>query len=410
MKRTVIPGLLLVVFVLACAGGNGAGSVVRDSAGVAIVDNGGRGAWGAGDAWRFDEVLRIGTAQAEPHYQFRLIVSLAVDRTGNIYVLDGRAQHVNVYNASGKYLRTVGSPGNDPGELSRHTAAILVGRGDTVFVVDPLMQRVDRYAPDGSYAGAFRVPRNEGLGVRWELTERNTLLQQVVSRSASDQPRAGPQYNLILERSTDGTIQDTVMHLTVSEAVQFNASRPQARLFAPEAVWTLLPGDRIASGINDKYRIEIRGLDGELKRVIIRPTKRKRVSDADRQAMLKAMRESLERTGTSPQAASRVSSLFSIGDYYPAIGNMLAGPDNSLWVQQIRTVKEADAEGGGVDASGIGSPAFDVFDADGRLLGTVTFPDRFTPMRFVGETVYGTWRDDMDLEYVMVLARRAVAH
>ncbi len=41
----------------------------------------------------------------------------------------------------------------------------------------------------------------------------------------------------------------------------------------------------------------------------------------------------------------------------------------------------------------IGSPDWEVLDADGRFLGVVTLPNRFEAMQFVGDAVYGVWRD-----------------
>ncbi len=133
------------------------------------------------------------------------------------------------------------------------------------------------------------------------------------------------------------------------------------------------------------------------------------MGESDRQALLKALREVWERNGVPPQAIPQLVSAISFADYYPAFANLLSGPNGSLWVQHIRTAADMGAAGGDFDAQDIGSPTWDVFDADGRLLGTVTFPDRFLAMRFHGDSVYGVWRDDMDVQHVMVLTRKAQA-
>jgi hypothetical protein len=44
-----------------------------------------------------------------------------------------------------------------------------------------------------------------------------------------------------------------------------------------------------------------------------------------------------------------------------------------------------------------------VFGNDGRYLGTVSMPPRFTPFFIRDERVYGVIRDDLDVQYVMVL-------
>ena len=49
------------------------------------------------------------------------------------------------------------------------------------------------------------------------------------------------------------------------------------------------------------------------------------------------------------------------------------------------------------------APDYDVFDAEGRFLGEVAMPPRFMPQLFRGDKIYGRWRDDLDVHYVMVL-------
>jgi hypothetical protein len=120
-------------------------------------------------------------------------------------------------------------------------------------------------------------------------------------------------------------------------------------------------------------------------------------------------RDMWERNGVPAQAIPQLVSAVSFADYYPAFANLLSGPDGSLWVQHIRTAEEMGGEGADFTAQDVGSPTWDVFDADGRLLGTVTFPPRFTAMRFYGDSVYGIWRDDMDVQHVMVLKRETQA-
>ena len=53
---------------------------------------------------------------------------------------------------------------------------------------------------------------------------------------------------------------------------------------------------------------------------------------------------------------------------------------------------------------GFGSPDWDVFDAEGRFLGTIEMPERFQPIRFQDDRIYGIWRDELDVQRVWVLA------
>ncbi len=61
------------------------------------------------------EVLSIGKADGAEENWFNSICDIEVDSKGNIYVADEREQHVKVYNAKGKYFRTIGQKGGGPG-------------------------------------------------------------------------------------------------------------------------------------------------------------------------------------------------------------------------------------------------------------------------------------------------------
>jgi hypothetical protein len=48
-----------------------------------------------------------------------------------------------------------------------------------------------------------------------------------------------------------------------------------------------------------------------------------------------------------------------------------------------------------------GSYDWDVFDGEGRYLGVVPMPPRFTPRVFLGDKIYGVQRDEVDVQYVV---------
>jgi hypothetical protein len=44
-----------------------------------------------------------------------------------------------------------------------------------------------------------------------------------------------------------------------------------------------------------------------------------------------------------------------------------------------------------------------VFDSEGRFLGIVALQQGFEPKVFRGDKIYGIWRDELDVEYVVQL-------
>jgi hypothetical protein len=81
---------------------------------------------------RLVEELRIGHRD-DPDLGFTRIGPMALDRDGNVYVWDIQSYHLRVYGPDGRRLRTIGRRGEGPGEF-RNIGSVGV-KGDTVWTV-----------------------------------------------------------------------------------------------------------------------------------------------------------------------------------------------------------------------------------------------------------------------------------
>src|SRR5262249_10563817 len=79
----------------------------------------------------------------------------------------------------------------------------------------------------------------------------------------------------------------------------------------------------------------------------------------------------------------------------PAFGRFLAGPDGELWVQDHS-----------LDGAATG---WSVFDRDGVWLAGAEPPPRFQPSEIGRDEILGSWRDDLDVEYVRAYRLRRPA-
>jgi hypothetical protein len=93
---------------------------------------------------------------------------------------------------------------------------------------------------------------------------------------------------------------------------------------------------------------------------------------------------------------------YQFADYFPAFASLALGPEGSVWVQDLRSGTELGGEGQPFDIQDLGSTEWGVFDANGRYLGTVTFPGRYQPIRAIGDRFYGVARDEMDVQSLKV--------
>jgi len=102
-----------------------------------------------------------------------------------------------------------------------------------------------------------------------------------------------------------------------------------------------------------------------------------------------------------PAMAAQMEQVVEFEDTWPALAALLAGPEGTLWVQRVDPDDAIDpAAFEDLQNLQVGSPAWDVFDAEGRYLGIVEMPERFTPRRVVGDLIYGVQTDEMGVARV----------
>lgn len=405
MRKTFawIGAMLLVA---ACGGGTEGGAewsgTVEDSAGVQIVRNSPQPIWGEGQAWGFEEVLSIGEAAGDPDYQFGQIAGLDATSDGRILVLDNQAQHIKVFSADGVFERTVGQAGSGPGEFGPGAAVLMVGAADTVIVPDAGNQRVNVILLGEGESTSFPLSFEEGIPMRWQISNSGIL---AVQRRALNLPNQDVvDVDLIARQAYDGTIVDTLLTPPRGETFSFGGGLPEFHFFAPEPMWTLLNDGTFVHAVNDDYRINVAGPDGGLTRVITMPSEPIAVSEQDKEIITGMIMGLMEEQGVPPQALDGIRQGISYEDVFPAFTQMRNGPEQSLWVQRISVPSDmtADEQENWNPLLDQGSDEWDVFDADGRFMGFVTMPERFTPFSLKGDLLYGVWRDEFEVQYVKV--------
>ena len=394
-----------LVMVAACGGGESRwAGTMTDSAGVTIVENPADGIWNDNSAWGLEQELRIGTADGDPDYMFGSINGIAVLSDELIYVLDQQASLIRAFDQTGKLQVSFGSKGSGPGQMEQiGTGPLLAGKGDTLYVPDLGNRRVNRYTADGSMAGSYPLRLVQGVPFKWETTQSGSIVNQV--RQLAFQPdQPVDTMDVVAVRNHEGVALDTLLRFRSADFVSYAGGLPQYKIFTPEPMWTLAGNGGIWHGVSDDYRIELYE-GGSLTRIVNKPFELSPVTDRDQEAVFTVLEAALERSGLPPQARQIIRQGMSFGDYIPAYAKFLGGPNGSLWVQHLVVPGElSDDELKGFNLqTSLGAPNWDVFDRQGRFLGTLEMPHRFQPLRFLGDRIYGIWQDDMDVQYVLKL-------
>jgi hypothetical protein len=269
-------------------------------------------------------------------------------------------------------------------------------------------QRVNRYAPDGTSLGSFPLRIEDGIPMSIVATRTGVVAAQVRSFSLPNLP-ARDSLDVIATLATDGSVTDTLMRFPPGASIDLSSARgPRRKVFAAEPVWTLSDDLELFFGITNRYRISVFDQEGALRRIVTKPAEPAPVTERDKKMMWEVIEQQV-RSLVPPESfmefMEQTRQLVGFADFFPAFVSMSIGPNGSIWVQHLRPHAEVtDEELETYDMTqDIGSRDWDVFDPDGRYMGVVTMPPRFTPRIILDGKIYGVWRDGLDVQYVMRL-------
>lgn len=391
-SETKPPRVVAVLMFLAAAcasgeGGHGAGVTIDTVAGVVHVTNAGAGVW-AEAGWRVGSPVRIGgDAMAEEEYAFGNIAGLTVGPDRRIYVADGQALEVRVYSASGEFLFRFGRSGEGPGEFGAVDALARSPGGD-ILARDPQLFRVTRFSPEGEYVSQFRIERPfpqyaEGRGF---FVDDDGIVYDRLSTTLGIES----DDSLTLVRySPEGSVLDSVL---AAQSPKRNVTvlkdgQPYMGLTLPFASFgsaTVGPRGAIARSTGDAYTFDLLQPDGTVTRTISRDVRPVPVTAAERDSALTSMREVVRRYADGGQLEN-----FELPETKAAITRLMADAEGNWWVA---------ANGA---ANRLTPPdRFDVFDPEGRYLGSVDMP--LVPLEIGADYVAGVTTDELGVQAVAV--------
>lgn len=364
-KPTRSGWVLGVVLLVACeraAAPNPSLSTSSDSAGVAIV----RGP--ASDValpWRFTEIRRIGGADSGAQ-AFDNVSEYRVRTNGDamIAVLGDDSNAIHLFDSTGVVIRSVGAKGGGPGE-TEWPQGIDIQRDGAVTVFDLAKQAVVRWNAGGAVEPERKLLPSTGRIWGAPRVRGDTVWAAIDASNVSDSTTTVRR----LERwtATDTVVLDSTVNAKPKMVMFKCVGLALPPLFTGELTWTA-SDQRLATTHQSAYIVDIS--QGNRRTHSIRrdiAPVAARTTDAS-----KLYPEGLKiRFGGSGQCitpSAEVGEKVGVAPTLPLIRNMVFAPDGALWVERYTFEGE--------------SPAVDVFDSQGRYLGTAA--GRPLPLGFLG--------------------------
>lgn len=329
--------------------------------------------------------LSIGGDDVTGPTQFSRVQGVYVDKARRLWVAEGQAGELRIFEPSGAHWKTRGGRGEGPGEFIQ--VRLLGGMdGDSVLAGDSGADRITVFDPEGEFVRTERLPSSERPAPRpFDVFEDGSVLGQL--------PRILPAASL----EPGQILRDSVELVRVRSASE--VAEPYGTASGPLWLWTGRSQVPVPFTVNASFDVVgsevhlVSGPDfriGVLDAAGLRETYGvNRAARAVRTADIDGYRAFVEEYLPEPMRPEYLAAL----DIelrprlLPGYDRVLASADGHVWAQVYESDLAAPHE-------------WDVFDGRRRFVGRVRVLSGFSPMVVTRDVLVGVWRDPMGVEYV----------
>jgi len=376
----------------------------------------------------FEEIFRVGSLDGEEWETFGEIGGTAFDAAGNLYVLDRQASHVTVVDRDGGFVRTIGQPGEGPGEFrmplgftalrdGRLVVSDLGHRAYQLFGADGAFDRMVGMGADGEIRVGDLAPDPAGGTV---ISGGGGAVIATSGGPGDEPPATRPIDRISLDgdRAEVTTVVEAWMPPRDDEPTQLQGggvtlqmSVAGPRVFEPALLVGVLTDGSLAFVDSSAYNVKVVSPAGALQRVLRRPFEPRpvtpRMEEAERERRLQELEEGggprmrmmVDGPGGGAQAVPQAAiqemirgqiAQLSFYPELPVLMDLRTTWDGRLWAQRRG---DAPTDPGPID----------VLTPGGDYLGTyadVVMPDAFGPDGLAA------WVEEDDFGVPVIVVRR----
>lgn len=364
--------------------------------GTVVVQNSDLGLWDLdpGPRWIVVEGVRIGSTDGDGPDAFGSVPTLIVDDLDRIWVVDAMANELRVFDAAGRFVRTIGRTGEGPSEFTR-IGPVFHGPDATIWVEDLALVRWEVFDTAGIRVEGHPAPTNLRGGSRHWARDGLFLV-------LAPNPESPPPVGMVAHRKTqDGALEregrvfelprePRPVGLVTVETDRFSTQVPAP--FTPRSFGVFGSGLDywFSDGRTRRGSYEIHQIDldsGDTRLTIKRRFTPTAIPDSIRATAIESLRQEFRDENMPTEALT----LSVVPQEHPPFSGFFLSTDGTLWVRRVL----ADGRAG-----------FDVFAADGRLLGRPDIEAELAGLRIVSITasgIYGIDTDELGVDHVVRL-------
>ena len=347
---------LSVPIMLVSSGGQKAEwkGTIKEENGITIVKNPKEPMYSE-EVFNLVEELAIGGADEREEYMFSSIRYVAVNEDERIYILDYKEAHVKVFDKDGKYLMTIGRPGQGPGELNRPR---IISLNQNELMALELGGRFSFFSLNGEFLRHLSGKAGRALSAMID-SKGNIVLTEAISESDN------PRYQV---KKFD-TKMNLIAEIDSSPLPDIQRYNP----FMAVGHWQIDKDDNIVYGYPETYEIKIYNPEGKLIKKITKKYDPVEISEKEKKEQTESLPPQIKDNAIFPK-------------YYPAFYRLCLDDEGRIFVQTWEKIGDQDIY------------YHDVFDSEGRYIAKV--PLRYRPITCKKGKLYSLEEDEEGYQVV----------
>lgn len=309
-----------------------------------------------------EEELTIAGEEGKEGQMFMNIVSIDVSEDGTIYVLDGKAANIKVFDSSGKFLKTIGRRGQGPGEFGRPESFSITPR-DEIAVNDPGRRSIQFLDKDGNFLRQIPVNQPFFIGPRF-ISNGDMIASYAIF---------GEEFKVVLDK-LDDKLEPLLTFSTIPML-----KPPKVHIFLYRFVydlrWEVTNKDEIIWGAltAPEYELYVHDSNGKLIRKITKEYDPVEITNVEYEKMTK------EWFGKVP-SSDRWE--FIIPNNYPPFHTFILDDEGRIFVKKFEGIENSKRI------------YCEVFDSQGRYITDIIFPINMLPGLFKKGKLYTIEEDE----------------
>lgn len=306
------------------------------------------------DVMILEEDLTIGKKIQSEEPVFIDISVIQVDSNGHIYVLDGRARRIRVFDKEGNHIRSFGREGQGPGEFQLANDMVLTP-DENIMVLDRGNYRLSFFSKEGELLKEVSVSKIPHIFRIYPDSDGNYTARINLR---------GQKYIYQIKK-LDANLEELYM---IAE-LEYPRRSDVLEMYSPNLIAVVMKDDKIVFGNWHQYKLIITNRTGMKIREINKDYDPVKITDEDKDRVIKEL-----------SAGIPLRRKVEFPDNYPTFQGLSCDEQGRIFV---RTSERAEDNAGYY---------YDIFDEEGKFISRI--PLGFIPRTWKDNKLYTTEDDE----------------